>query len=293
MAAFELNEEKARLRYQRSKEAVNLALRGDWEEAVAVNRDMIARFPSDVESYNRLGKALTELGDIAGAKEAYLSTLEIDPGNSIAKKNLSRLDNLAEPVVTSDEEERRQSLSSRAQARKVDPEIFTTDMGKAGVVNLCNVASGQVLAKVGLGEQVHLKVDGQRLIVESEEGEYMGQVEPRQGVRLIKMMEGGNRYAAAILSMKEDKIQVVIKEVYQHPSQVGHLSFLVKTTGHHHSRVKEGVLGPNVINNEGDDRIEEVEYFGEGEELLDKEKETLPEGFTIIGEDRNKEEIDL
>ena len=40
------------------------------------------------EAYNRIGRALTELGDFNRAKEAYLKALELAPGNTIAKKIL-------------------------------------------------------------------------------------------------------------------------------------------------------------------------------------------------------------
>jgi Flp pilus assembly protein TadD len=64
IASYQQEEdEKARVRQRLSKEAVNLALQGRWEEAEATNRDIIEKFPSDVEAYNRLGRALTELGN--------------------------------------------------------------------------------------------------------------------------------------------------------------------------------------------------------------------------------------
>ena len=55
-------EEKARFRQRLTKEAIDLALQGRWEEAEVANRDIIERFPTDVEAYNRVGRALIELG---------------------------------------------------------------------------------------------------------------------------------------------------------------------------------------------------------------------------------------
>jgi hypothetical protein len=155
-------------------------------------------------------------------------------------------------------------------------------MGKAGVADLYNVASGEVLAKIGVGDQVYLEVRGRRLILESEGGEYLGEVEPRQGLRLIKLMQGGNRYDAAILNIEEDKVQVVIKEVYQHPSQVGHPSFPVKTAEHFRTRIKESLLSRGVTGDESES-LPEPGYFDE-EEYFSSEEESLPEGFTVVGE---------
>ena len=275
-------EEKARLRQRLSKEAIDLALQGRWEEAEAVNRDIIEKFPTDVEAYNRLGRALTESGDFDRAKEAYFKTLELAPDNAIAKKNLARLTSLSESMATLRSDPQKAS-SRRTQARRVALDLFITEMGKAGVVNLHNVASGEVLAKMGFGDQVYLEARGQHLIVASQSGEYLGEVEPRQGLRLIKLMQGGNRYDAAILNVEEDKVQVIIKEVYQHPSQVGRPCFLVKATEHLRTRIKESLLRRGIIADENE-ASPELGYLEEEEEL-GPEEESLPEGFTAVGED--------
>jgi Flp pilus assembly protein TadD len=88
---YQQGEEHSKLGQQLSEEAVELAMRGQWEEAVVVNKDIIERFPGDVSAYNRLGKAEWELGDLSGAIEAYSKALEIEPTNGIAKKNIARL----------------------------------------------------------------------------------------------------------------------------------------------------------------------------------------------------------
>jgi len=275
-------EEKARLRQRLSKEAIDLALQGRWEEAEAVNRDIIEKFPTDVEAYNRLGRALTESGDFDRAKEAYFKALELAPDNAIAKKNLARLTSLSESMATLRSDPQKAS-SWRTQARRVALDLFITEMGKAGVVNLHNMAPGEVLAKMGFGDQVYLEARGQHLIVASQSGEYLGEVEPRQGLRLIKLMQGGNRYDVAILNVEEDTVHVIIKEVYQHPSQVGRPSFLVKATEHLHTRIKESLLRRGIITDENE-ASPELGYLEEEEEL-GPEEESLPEGFTVVGED--------
>ena len=282
IASYQQEEEKARLRQRLSKEAVDLALQGKWEEAEAVNRDIIENFPADAEAYNRLGKALTELEDFDGAKEAYFRALELVPENAIARKNLARLASLTGSMANLSGDPQKAS-PSRTQARRVALGLFITEMGKAGVVDLHNVASGEVLAKMGVGDQVHLEVRGRQLIVDGEGGGYLGEVEPRQGLRLIKLMQGGNRYDAAILNIEEDKVQVVIKEVYQHPSQEGHPSFPVKAAEHLRTRIKESLLRRGVITDESEALLE-LGYFEE-EEYPGSEEEALPEGFTVVGED--------
>jgi hypothetical protein len=207
-------EEQVRLRRQQSKNAIALAMQGRWREAVAANQEIIESFPSDVDAYNRLGKAYMELGEYSPAKEAYNRAMELDSYNIIAQKNLRRLSYLAEAGV-----------SPETDSDKAKPQYFIEDTGKAGVVNLYHLAPWEVLAKIVAGDRVYLRVNDPNLAVENSRGEYLGLVELRHAQRLIKLMEGGNQYSAAIVSSTEDRVAVIIREVYQDPSQAGQLSF--------------------------------------------------------------------
>lgn len=275
-------EGKAQLRQRLSDEAVSLAIQGRWEEAEALNREIIEKFPTDAEAYNRLGRALTELADFERAKEAYSKAVELAPENAIARRNLARLMSLSESAAALSGNPRKGS-TGRAQARRVALDLFITDMGRAGVVDLHDVASRKLLAKVGFGDQVHLEIRGQRLIVTNEGGEYLGEVEPRQGLRLIRLLRGGNRYNAAMLNAAEDRVQVIIKEVYQHPSQAGCPSFPVRAAEQLRNRIREGLLRRGIATDEGDPLSEIADL--EEEEYSGPEEEPLPEGFTVVGED--------
>lgn len=205
-------EEQVRLRRQRSKQAITLAMQGRWREAVAANQEIIASFPHDVDAYNRLGRAYIELGEFEQAREAYQRAMEFDPYNVIAQKNLRRLPYLGEG-------------DSVAGSDRAEPQQFIEETGKAGVVSLYRLAPPEVLARMVAGNKVYMKKDGSSLNVTNARGEYLGQVEPRHAQRLIKLMEGGNRYTAAIVSAAEDRVLAIIREEYQDPSQAGLLSF--------------------------------------------------------------------
>ena len=207
-------EEQVRLRRQRSKQAIALAMQGRWREAIAANQEIISSFPNDFDAYNRLGRAYMELGEYSPAKEAYSRALELDPYNVIAQKNLRRLSYL-EGV----------EAGAEVDSAKAEPQHFIEETGKAGVIDLYRLAPQEILAKMVAGDKVYLKVDDATLAVENGRGEYLGQVEPRHAQRLIKLMAGGNQYTAAIVSSAEDRVAIIIREVYQDPSQAGQLSF--------------------------------------------------------------------
>lgn len=248
--------EKVRLRRQGSKWAIALAMQGRWREAVAANKSLIESFPNDVDAYNRLGRAYMELSEYSQAREAYRQAIELDPYNAIAKKNLQRLSILGESAA-----------APQVDSQGVEPEQFIEEVGKAGIVNLHRLAPAEVLARMVAGDKVNLKTEGTNLIVENNPGEYLGQVEPKHGQRLVKLMEGGNKYAATILNSMEDRISVIIREVYQDPSQEGRLSFPPKGMEGPHPYVSDRLLR------------HELEY-----------EEALPEepGYTIIGGDERE-----
>ncbi len=266
---------EARLRRRRTKEAIALAMQGRWEAAVATNRSIIEVFPNDVDAYNRLGKALTELGQYAEAREAYSKALEINPKNSIARRNLRRLSLLKEV-----------QLSPWGDHHKVAPHLFIEETGQAGVASLQRLASREVLARIAAGDQVYLRPEGQSLIVENELGYYLGEVEPRIGVRLTKLIEGGNRYTAAITSLADNEVRVIIKETFQHPSQAGRPSFPAKAFDGFRPYVKDSILKYEL---EEEEAFEEREYPLEWEEEI----EPLAEGVPLLADDENGDSGDI
>ena len=95
MSVFQ-SEDRLRLKRLRSEKAIQLAMQNRWEEAADLNRQMLELFPNDVDTLNRLGKALLELGRYAESLEAYQQAARLDPGSKIAEKNIQRLTKLIE-----------------------------------------------------------------------------------------------------------------------------------------------------------------------------------------------------
>jgi hypothetical protein len=207
-------EERARLHRQRTEQAIKDALESRWEEAVSLNRQILADVPRDVSALNRLGKALSELGSYGEAKRAYGDALALEPGNTIAHKNLERLSLLSEENAT-----------AARPAERIDPRLFIEETGKSGFSTLVNLAPPEVLARQTAGDQVYLHVEGRTLFVRNAAEEVLGRVEPRLANRLINFIEGGNRYSAAITDLDETTVRVIIRETFQHPSQLGRVSF--------------------------------------------------------------------
>ncbi|MBT9166284.1 MAG: hypothetical protein DDT25_00967 [Chloroflexi bacterium] len=196
-------------------EAINSAMQREWEKAARINESIIKLSPNDISAHNRLGKALTELGQYTEARKAYGRVLELDPNNSIARRNLQRL-----------------SYSKDGQgppkdACEIEPGFFIEEAGKARMVNIHRNGPSETLAKLSAGDHVDLQVRGQALVAVNDSGEYLGEIEPRIGLRLIELMKRGNEYQMAIISLRDDRIKVMIKETFQHPAQIGLPSFFL------------------------------------------------------------------
>ena len=211
------SEEKSRLKKDKSREAISLALEGRWDGAIEVNREILRVFPADVESLNRLGKALLELGRYSEARDAFTDAVKLAPYNSISKKNLERLTHLqeAEPAPK--------------QGKVVTPHLFIEQSGKSEITQLQRPAPQVALAKMAAGDPVDLKQREKALTVETNRGEYLGQVGPRLGMRLARLMDRGNRYQAAIISVNHQDISIIVYETYRHPEAGSMHSFSTRS----------------------------------------------------------------
>lgn len=204
-------------RSQYVDEAVQMAIAGRWEEAADLNKFILEKFGPDEETLNRIGKALTELGKLKEAKESYEKTLQLNPLNLIAQKNRAKLDVL---VQTKGE--------LRSGPAKVDLNLFVEEMGKTVSTTLEDVADPDVHNKVAAGDIAELRIEGDTIVAESVRGVRLGLIEPRLARRLIKFMQGGNRYLAAVTSAEPGSVRLIIRETYQDPKFIGKPSFAVR-----------------------------------------------------------------
>ncbi len=196
----------AKFRKELDREAVRLALNGEWERAVEVNRAILELFTNDVEAMNRLAKALIELGDYEEASSVLGRVCSIAPYNNIARKNLARL------------EQMRGSAASTRHARKATgaPQLFIGESGRSVTTGLRHTPRRLSLATVSPGDPVTLSIENHGISVYADDGQYLGQVEARLGHRLSRLIEGGNTYASAIVGVGSEGISVIIHETSRH-----------------------------------------------------------------------------
>ncbi len=84
--------------------------------------------------------------------------------------------------------------------------MFIEESGKSGTTVLIKAVSGQATARLAPSDPATLVVANDVINVCSQDGEYLGQIEPKLGRRLIKLMDGGNQYQAAIIGVGDHGI---------------------------------------------------------------------------------------
>ncbi len=270
--------ERIKPRAQYVDEAIELALANRWAEAVQVNRGIMDRFGPDEETLNRLGKAYTELGQLSDATEAYKGTLKMNPVNPIAVKNLGKLQAMrgGQPVPTS--------------KTKVDVDAFIEETGKTSLTALHVHGEGDPCSKVAGGDPVKLIVAGDTMNVETARGVYLGHLDPALGRRLIKFLEGGNRYSGAVATCDGGAVKIIVRETYQDPKFIGRPSFPIKR-GRDEFRpyAKESLLTRNTdaeeTEEDGEEPAEELDGMHTVESADDEVE--VPEA----DEDTRKEDI--
>jgi tetratricopeptide (TPR) repeat protein len=178
-------------------------------------KQQIIELGGDVDAYNRLGKALSELDRLPEALEAYQAALERERTNRIAERNIERL----EALLTAADAARGDRHAARAPAA-----LFIEEMGKTGSARLINLAPAKQLAPLSPGDAIELRAaDGE--LEARVRGLKVGQVEPRVANRLLELMANGNRYEAALTTVHDDDLRLIIREVFAHPANFGRVSF--------------------------------------------------------------------
>jgi len=263
-----------RKRRHLAEAAIAHATRGEWEEAVVVNRQLLELGP-DIDACNRLGKALAELGRHAEALQAYEQALQRDATNRIAQRNIERL-----RVVMA---AKRPASNGKGRPEKAPVTLFIEEMGKTGRARLINLAAPRVLAPLSPGDAITLDVEGDELVA-SVGTTAIGSVEPRIAARLIKLIAGGNRYDAAITTVHEagGEVLIMVREAFTHPTNFGKVSFPMQGQGA--VGVRPYMKG-TALRYDDDDEVEEADEDSDEVEELDT---TLPE---YSGEPELEEEL--
>lgn len=179
-------------------QAIQTALIGDWNNAIECNQKILEEDPNDIDTLNRLAFAFASSGDIKEAKNIYQKVLSLDNQNPIAVRNLKRLSGGASQKIP-------------GAFSKVN-NIFIEEPGKTKVIDLINVAEQKIISRLHSGEYLELAVKRSKIFLLDSEKQFVGMLPDDLGNRLIKFMDGGNKYEAFVKTVDNHRVTVFVKE---------------------------------------------------------------------------------
>jgi tetratricopeptide (TPR) repeat protein len=271
-------EERVKPRSLYVEEAIQAALDSRWADALATNQALVERHGPDEDTYNRLGKALTELGRLDEALEAYSSTLRMNPLNLIAQKNVRKLQTMLE---------QKEQVATGTQA--IDVELFTEEPGKSALTVL-RPPIEKVTVSVAPGDVIELIPEDGQIRAETARGVALGEVEPKIARRLLPLIETGNRYSAVVARVEDQAIEIIIREVFQAPANARKASFPLSRGQRREDfrpYAKDALLSSREIDATPLMAEEEDESFGTGAEESDDDLEGM--GLTTLDEEGGAE----
>ena len=197
--------------------AIMAALSCEWEKALKINQQIIELTPEDTDCLNRIAKAQLELGQYPKARKTYEEVLRFDPYNSIAQKNLKKIEGFKvsgkNPVASTNK------ISMSAA-------MFIEEPCTTKLVNLIKVAEPQKLLTLSPGQMVNLLVKNRGVSVTDNNNQYLGVLPDDIGFLIRKLIGGGNKYIALIKSLKSNGLTVLIREVFRSKKFKNQASFL-------------------------------------------------------------------
>lgn len=207
------------------QQAIAAAMNCLWDKALNLNRQILKSDPGNVDALNRTARAYFELEDVIKAKKYYSLTLNIDPYNPIALKNLKILKAVKQP---SNGHSKNGSLSKKEFVQKINfsSSLFLEEPGKTKVVTLLKVTEPQVLCQVSCGLKVELQIKARGITVSSPECGYLGVLPDDLAFQIIRLVKGGNRFEACIKSVKVNSLSILIREIFRSQRFKNQPSFL-------------------------------------------------------------------
>lgn len=199
------------------RQAIDAALKCDWEQAIQINQELIKEEPENVECLNRLAKAYLELGQYSDAKKLYQQVLEIDEYNTIAQKNLKRVSSFDKANIKSNGSSHSMILSAA---------LFLEEPGITQSVSLIKVAEPQKLMMLSAGQEIFLSPKSRGISIIDHSNQYLGALPDDTAHHLQRLLAGGNKYQVLIKSVKSNGITVLIREVFRSKKFRNQASFI-------------------------------------------------------------------
>lgn len=191
-------------------QAIEAALRNDWNSAVTINREILRTTQNDIDALSRLAYALSKNGEFNEAVSIYQTILKLDSCHQIARKNLQQ-------VMQIQTHGNHKMPVNHANGTKhviadspIMPGLFITDIQKTKTVKLINSAPRDALQCVCFGEKVYPFKRRFELQIKNKDGVYLGTLPDNVGRPLLKLLETQKPCNMHVKDIQESGISVFI-----------------------------------------------------------------------------------
>lgn len=198
-------------------QAIILALRQDWKEAIHINQLIIKEEKTNVDAHNRLGYAYMKNGQPIKSKEVFTKVLKLDPYNQIANRNLKKISVL------------KRSGATTSSCEDISPLLFLEEPGKTKIVDCINTAPMNALSILTCGQKIQLVPKKHSIEVRDIQNTYIGALPDDIAFRLLKLICAGNEYAVFVKGVSKNCVSIFIRETKRGKKLINQPSFIGTT----------------------------------------------------------------
>ncbi|MCA9370293.1 MAG: tetratricopeptide repeat protein [Pseudomonadales bacterium] len=236
---------------QLRKQAIEAAKNQDWEVAISVNKAILESDPINNGALNRVGVAYLQLGKKKQAKEYFAKSLELDPSDVLAQKNLQRL-----------------KANQTNNMPSFTTNHFIEEPGTTKTIELCRLAGKKTLSELSVGQACTFKPKNRFISIEVD-GQYVGALPEDISFRLTKLMQSGNTYSCSIRSCSYASCTVHIRETHRSEKNSDTHSFPISGKAHRSDDDDERLIESAERNIRADDEETPIVKDDSGDDDVD------------------------
>tara|TARA_B110000014_G_scaffold264082_1_gene263261 strand:+ start:5048 stop:6058 length:1011 start_codon:yes stop_codon:yes gene_type:complete len=285
-----MEESKAVIYKNLIMDATQFALKGDWKKAISTNKEILSLNKLDVQALNRIGKAQLELGKLKDSKKSYTKALQIDPLNTIARRNLKELEQMKDAKTL---QGKAQNKSNLEKLVRNDILIQTAARSAEFIIDKPNSRAIQNLVP---GVELLIQASDSGVEITNSRKVALGTIEPRSALRLKTCIEGGSQFEVIFKDFFGHSGVIQILEIYREPSITLKTPFINSIIDAERSRILADVMLYSEDENSElglEDNWESIDMSDDDEKV---EEENLQDGFQTIDtsnddDDEDEEEV--
>ncbi|MBI51922.1 MAG: hypothetical protein CL779_01720 [Chloroflexi bacterium] len=267
-------------------DATQFALKGDWKKAISTNKEILSLNKLDVQALNRIGKAHLELGKLKESKKSYTKALQIDPLNTIARRNLKELEQMK------DEKTLQGKVQNKSNLEKLVRNDILIQTAARSAEFIIDKPNSRVIKNLVPGTELLIIASENGVEITNTRKVALGTIEPRSALRLKTCIDGGSQFEVIFKDFFGNSGVIQILETYREPSVALETPFINSIIDDERSKILADVMLYSEDENSElglEDNWESIDMSDDDETV---EEENLQDGFQTIDTTATEDEED-